>query len=124
MAEPVLEDNTSSYSGTTLGSSDTEPQDTGYSDIDYDYVPSETSEDRAFIASDTEDLSCCSDRTSDSEKSVQNILDEYLMDRDEETTTGREKRPVKAIARRTLYRNGSPETQYLVLWYSWESFGA
>lgn len=32
-----------------------------------------------------------------------------------------EKKPIKAIAKRNVTRNGELKTEYLVLWCSWES---
>jgi hypothetical protein len=32
-----------------------------------------------------------------------------------------EKKPIKAIAKREITRNGQLKTEYLVLWCSWES---
>lgn len=75
-----FEDNNSSCSGTTLRTSDTEFQSF---ELDSDYVPSETSEDRAFVASDNEELSSISDGTCDSNDPIQSILDDYLVHGDD-----------------------------------------
>lgn len=82
MPSSTLEDNRSSCSGTTLGSKDTEPRGSILSELDSDYIPSETSDDGAFIGSDTEELACDSDRMSDSRDSVMSLLDDYLLDKD------------------------------------------
>ena len=64
-------------SGATLGSQDSEPQDVPNSELDSDYVPSEMSEDRAFLASDTEELSYVSDNSFNMEDPVMSIIYDY-----------------------------------------------
>lgn len=78
---------TMSSSGITLGSQDSRLQDVSDSDSDSDFVPSETSDDRAFIASDTEKLSLSSDV--DPEEDVVMMSEFYdCMDMDDQTVGG------------------------------------
>ncbi|KAJ5301237.1 hypothetical protein N7508_006100 [Penicillium antarcticum] len=76
MTPPSSYDDTS-CSGATLGSQDSEPQDVSDSELDSDYVPSEMSEDRAFLASDAEELSYVSDNSSNMEDPVMSIIYDY-----------------------------------------------
>lgn len=55
----------SSYSGTTFQSSDSDAIDLTFFDQESEYVPSETSVDRAFVVSDTEAVSYISDKSSE-----------------------------------------------------------
>lgn len=55
----------SSYSGATFPSNDPDAADVNFSDYESEYVPSETSSDRAFIAPDTDSLSYISDKPSE-----------------------------------------------------------
>lgn len=66
-----------SFSGTTLGSEDSESQDVPYSELDSDYVPSEMSEDRVFLASDIEELPYFSDNSFNMEDLVMSIIYYY-----------------------------------------------
>lgn len=80
---------TTSSSDITLGSQDSRPQHAldSDSDSDSDFVPSETSDDRAFIASDTEKLSLFSD--GDREDDVVMMSDFYdCMDMEDQTVGG------------------------------------
>ena len=77
MPPPISYDDDTSCSGITLGSQDSEPQDAPNSAHDSDYVPSEMSEDRAFLASDTEQLSYFSDNSSDAEDPIMSIIYDY-----------------------------------------------
>lgn len=81
MSPPSCYDDTS-CSGTTLGSQDSEPQDVPNSELDSDYVPSEMSEDRAFVASDTEQLSYFSDNNSNAEDPIMSIIYDYTSHED------------------------------------------
>ncbi|KAJ5100804.1 hypothetical protein N7456_006856 [Penicillium angulare] len=67
-----------SCSGMTLGSRDSEPLEFPSSQPDSDYVPSETSEDREFIASDAEQLSYFSDSNSQADDPVMSIIYDYF----------------------------------------------
>ena len=82
MSSPSCYDDDTSCSGTTLGSQDSEPQDVPNSEIDSDYVPSEMSEDRAFLASDTEQLSYFSDNSSIAEDPIMSIIYDYTSHED------------------------------------------
>ncbi|KAJ5562657.1 hypothetical protein N7535_002897 [Penicillium sp. DV-2018c] len=119
MPPPGSYDDTS-CSGATLGSQDSEPQDVPNSELDSDYVPSEMSEDRAFLASDTEELSYVSDDSSNMEDPVMSMIYDYST-RGDRKIPSLEKKPIKAIAKREITRNGQLKTEYLVLWCSWES---
>ncbi|KAJ5752678.1 hypothetical protein N7520_009595 [Penicillium odoratum] len=77
-------------------------------------VPSETSTDRDFIASDSESLSHASHNSSDALYLFQGHSSE------EEYGVQDGKVPIKTIARQSVMLNGQPITKYLVLWYSWE----
>lgn len=77
MSHPRSHDDDTSCGGTTLGSQDSELQDVPNSELDSDYVPSEMSEDRAFVASDTEQLSYFSDNSSNAEDPVMSIIYDY-----------------------------------------------
>ncbi|KAJ5533348.1 hypothetical protein N7494_009900 [Penicillium frequentans] len=78
-------------------------------------VPSETSDDRDFIASDSERLSYTSHDSSD-------VLYLFHGSSRAEGEFGVQdgKIPIKTIARQSVMQNGQPVTKYLVLWYSWE----
>ncbi|KAJ5146609.1 uncharacterized protein N7515_001173 [Penicillium bovifimosum] len=103
-----------------MGSQDSETQDVPHSELDSDYVPSEMSEDRAFLASDTEELSYVSDNSSNMEDFVMSIIYDYSSHGDRKIPS-LEKKLIKAIAKREITRNGQLRTEYLVLWCSWES---
>jgi hypothetical protein len=60
--------------GISLGSQDSVIQDLPNSEIDSYYVPSEMSEDRAFLASDTEQLSYLSDSSPSPEDPILSII--------------------------------------------------
>ncbi|KAJ5798946.1 uncharacterized protein N7503_006451 [Penicillium pulvis] len=70
-------------------------------------IQSETSEDRDFVISDTDQLSYAS--PSSSNLSNASLKEKGL------------KKPIKTITRRSVDRNGRRVVQYLVLWYSWET---
>ncbi|KAJ5642717.1 hypothetical protein N7490_001776 [Penicillium lividum] len=78
-------------------------------------VPSETSDDRDFIASDTERLSHASHDSSDAL-----YLFHGSSRADGEFGVQDGKIPIKTIARQSVIQNGQSVTKYLVLWYSWE----
>lgn len=59
-----VDDGISSHTGTTFRSNDSDAIDLTFSDHESEYVPSETSADRAFIVSDTDALSYLSDKSS------------------------------------------------------------
>jgi hypothetical protein len=82
MSPPSSYDDDASCSGATLGSQDSEPQDVPNSELDSDYVPSEMSEDRAFLASDTEQLSYFSDNSSSMEDPIMSIIYDYTSHED------------------------------------------
>ncbi|OGE47377.1 hypothetical protein PENARI_c047G00943 [Penicillium arizonense] len=107
--DQLTNDADSSYSGTTFQSNDPDAVDVTFSDYESEYIPSETSSDRAFIAPDTDTLSYISDKPSE-EGNCCSL---------QPSSPGR-KKPVKTISKRTIYCNGQQETQFLVLWYSWE----
>jgi hypothetical protein len=69
-------------SGISLGSQDSVIQDLPDSEIDSDYVPSEMGEDRAFLASDTEQLSYLSDGSSSPHDPILSILYDYTIQED------------------------------------------
>jgi hypothetical protein len=58
-------------------------QDLPNSEIDSDYVPSEMSEDRAFLASDTEQLSYLSDSSPGPEDPILSIIYDYTIQEDD-----------------------------------------
>ncbi|KAJ5346178.1 uncharacterized protein N7506_000254 [Penicillium brevicompactum] len=112
--------NESSDSGTTLNSGGSDVEDITNSDLESEYVPSETSEDREFVVSDSESLSGVSIRSSDPEGSGYNILNDEIGD----VVTKQSIKGIKAlktITKRTVNLNGRQVIQYLVLWYSWET---
>ena len=82
MPPPSSCDDDTCCTGTTLGSQDSEPQEVPNSELDSDYVPSEMSEDRAFLASDTEQLSYFSDNSSNAEDPIMNIIYDYRTNED------------------------------------------
>lgn len=82
MSPPSSHDDDACCSGITLGSQDSEPQDVPNSDVDSDYVPSEMSEDRAFLASDAEKLSYFSDNSSDADDPIMSIIYDYRSHKD------------------------------------------
>lgn len=69
-----------SDSGTTLNSGDSDVEDITHSDLESEYVPSETSEDREFVVSDSESLSGVSIKSSDPEGSGYTILNDEIGD--------------------------------------------
>ncbi|KAJ5982721.1 hypothetical protein N7451_012821 [Penicillium sp. IBT 35674x] len=77
-------------------------------------VPSETSTDRDFMASDSESLSYASHDSSDALYLFRGSSSEEVFG----VQDG--KIPIKTIARQSVMQNGQPVTKYLVLWYSWE----
>ncbi|KAF7589631.1 hypothetical protein BBP40_004004 [Aspergillus hancockii] len=85
-------------------------------------IPSETSDDRAFVISDSEQVS-------DGESSEDNIVarNMSLIDPDADGVTtsqdshARDLRPIRIIAKRSIVQDGEPVIQYLVLWCSWET---
>ncbi|KGO61007.1 hypothetical protein PEX2_065490 [Penicillium expansum] len=70
----------SSYSGSTLNSSESDVEDITHSDIESEYIPSETSEDREFIVSDSESLSFVPNELSEPEGPSYTILDDIVSD--------------------------------------------
>ncbi|OQD78096.1 hypothetical protein PENANT_c089G04323 [Penicillium antarcticum] len=114
----VSEIGESSYSGSTVYSAESDVEDITHSDFESEYIPSETSEDRDFVVSDSESLSCVSVETSAPERSDYNILDD---DVGVVGTGDKSIKPLKTITKRTVNRNGRETVQYLVLWYSWET---
>lgn len=72
--------NESSDSGTTLNSGGSDVEDITNSDLESKYVPSETSEDREFVVSDSESVSDVSIRSSDPKGSGYNILNDEIGD--------------------------------------------
>lgn len=68
----------SSYSGSTVYSAESDVEDITHSDLESEYVPSETSEDRDFVVSDSESLSCVSIETSAPESSGYTILNDEV----------------------------------------------
>ncbi|KAJ5640328.1 uncharacterized protein N7484_008190 [Penicillium longicatenatum] len=89
-----------------MSSEVSDDSDLTFLESESDSVQSETSEDREFIISDTEELSYYSDKSSNNGESYGlNIGVKF---------------PAKTITKRTICRDGRQETQYLVLWYSWE----
>ncbi|KAJ5300202.1 hypothetical protein N7508_007445 [Penicillium antarcticum] len=133
----VSEIGESSYSGSTVYSAESDVEDITHSDFESEYIPSETSEDRDFVVSDSESLSCVSVETSAPERSDYNILDddvgvvgtvsqhlfqceigfEIIIEEQGDKSI----KPLKTITKRTVNRNGRETVQYLVLWYSWET---
>lgn len=69
--------------GISLGSQDSVIQGLPDSEIDSDYVPSEMSEDRAFLASDTEQLSYLSDPSSSPQDPISSIICDYQIQEDD-----------------------------------------
>ncbi|KAF4765431.1 hypothetical protein HAV15_003326 [Penicillium sp. str.  len=110
--------NESSYSGTALNSGGSDVEDITHSDLESEYVPSETSEDREFVVSDSESLSGVSIKSSDPEGSGYTILNDEIGD---VATTIKGIKALKTITKRTVNLNGRQVIQYLVLWYSWET---
>jgi hypothetical protein len=129
--------NESSYSGTTLNSGGSDAEDITNSDFESEYVPSETSEDRDFVVSDSESLSGVSIKSSDPRRSGYTIINDEIEDvvtvsqhpfwREINFDIIIEKqsiegiKPLRTITKRTVNLNGCQVIQYLVLWYSWES---
>jgi hypothetical protein len=127
----------SSYSGSTVYSAESDVEDITHSDLESEYIPSETSEDRDFVVSDSESLSCVSIETSAPESPGYNILNDgvgvvgtvskYLFqceigfDIIIEEQGDKSIKPLRTITKRTVNRNGRQTVQYLVLWYSWET---
>lgn len=72
--------NKSSYSGTALDSGGSDIEDITHSDLESEYVPSETSEDREFVVSDSESLSGVSTNPLDPEGSGYSILNDEIGD--------------------------------------------
>ncbi|CRL30038.1 unnamed protein product [Penicillium camemberti] len=134
--DQLSDDTDSSYSDTTFLSKDSDAIDLTFSDYESGYVPSETSVDRAFVASDTDALSYTSDNPSEEgqaswglgEGIVEDIEDvssakqkkNFLTDDWLQPLPLGEKKPVKTISKKMIYCNGQQETHFLVLWYSWE----
>ncbi|KAJ6019480.1 hypothetical protein N7522_001547 [Penicillium canescens] len=119
-----------SYSGSTVYSAESDVEDITHSDLESEYVPSETSEDRDFVVSDSESLSCISIETSAPERSGYNIHNDEVdgvgtceidFDIIIEEQGDKSIKPLKTITKRTVNRNGRQTVQYLVLWYSWET---
>ncbi|KAJ5291501.1 hypothetical protein N7478_000752 [Penicillium angulare] len=122
MSVKITRDDESSCSGITLTSRESPLQDTSLSELDSEYVPSETSEDQRFVIDDTDKLSYYSDDVFE----VADLLDndtrmmDCIIDDSPESLESGEKVPIKTVAKRTVYQNGQVQTQYLVLWTSWE----
>ncbi|KAJ5461012.1 uncharacterized protein N7458_002564 [Penicillium daleae] len=119
--ERILKKTKLFYNETELSSSDLDGNETDYTDSDTqsESVPSETSEDRNFVVSDTDQLSYLSDSSSrsyDSESMVFKNLDQEIS-----VSSGGLKIPIKTIAQRVVSYEGRQVTQNLVLWYSWEA---
>ncbi|KAJ5976616.1 hypothetical protein N7481_010323, partial [Penicillium waksmanii] len=76
---------------------------------------SETSEDRRFVASESDDA------TYSDEESLGSSLPciHHLMDANGSNQVGK-KIPISAIASRLISEDGISVVQYLVLWQSWE----
>ena len=72
--------NESSYRGAALDSGRSDVEDITHSDLESEYVPSETSEDREFVVSDSESLSGISTNPSGPEGSVYTILNDEIGD--------------------------------------------
>lgn len=115
--------------------SGSEPAESSFhSDITSEYIPSETSEDRMFVAPDTEEQPLLL-----SDADVLSRLDEvsctsmqqvgFLQQKVEETDDicqdpqNKGLRPIKIMANRSISTEAGPATQFLVLWYSWEKAG-
>ncbi|KAJ5976503.1 hypothetical protein N7481_010210, partial [Penicillium waksmanii] len=77
---------------------------------------SETSEDRRFVASESDDA------TYSDEESLGSSFPciHHLMDGQETSSTVGKKIPISAIASRLISEDGISVVQYLVLWQSWE----
>ncbi|KAJ5974858.1 hypothetical protein N7481_008565 [Penicillium waksmanii] len=77
---------------------------------------SETSEDRRFVASESDDA------TYSDEESLGSSFPYIhpLMDGQETSSTVGKKIPISAIASRLISEDGISVVQYLVLWQSWE----
>ena len=80
LPEYISKDDKSSYSGSTLNSGESDVEDITHSDLESEYVPSETSEDRDFVVSDSESLPCVSNEPSDPEEPAYTILDGVVED--------------------------------------------
>ncbi|KAJ5593569.1 hypothetical protein N7537_010473 [Penicillium hordei] len=120
LSEYIPKDDKSSYSGCTLNSGESDVEDITHSDFESEYIPSETSEDRDFIVSDSESLACVSNEPSDTKGPSYTFLDDVLGDVMTEQCVESIK-PLKAITKRTVNYNGRQVVQYLVIWYSWET---
>ncbi|KAJ5917559.1 hypothetical protein N7466_011113 [Penicillium verhagenii] len=97
-------------------SSTSDSLDIAVSESESEYVSSETSEDRAFLASETDELRYYSDGSSDHDP----LWDETMnkdVDESRRTRIG-VKIPTKTVLKRTFRQDQG--TCYLVLWYSWE----
>ncbi|ODM16194.1 hypothetical protein SI65_08193 [Aspergillus cristatus] len=81
---------------------------TSLSDTTSNYIPSETSEDRAFVVSD-------------SEEQLWLTSDDEILGRWDENQQNKGLRPIKVMARRSVASKDGQITQYLTLWYSWET---
>ncbi|KAJ5291453.1 hypothetical protein N7478_000704 [Penicillium angulare] len=120
MSAEVMFDDESSCSGITLTSYESPLQVTSRSELDSEYVPSETSEDRRFVVAETDNLSYYSQDAFE----VEDLLDTHMIDcvndnKREYLETG-VKVPIKAVAKRTVCQDGQLQIQHLVLWTSWE----
>ncbi|KAJ5330580.1 hypothetical protein N7476_000363 [Penicillium atrosanguineum] len=94
-----------------------EPEDTcSASSEKSSVVPSETSEDRDFIVSDTENLSDAS------AESTEGFNSYYCASCrcDGKCGVKGEKIAIKTIAKHSVSQDEHEVTRYLVLWYSWE----
>ncbi|KAJ6000921.1 hypothetical protein N7481_001330 [Penicillium waksmanii] len=98
----------------------------GYGDLDIEETVddststegdmSETSEDRRFVASESDDA------TYSDEESLGSSFPciHHLMDGQETSSTVGKKIPISSIASRLISEDGISVVQYLVLWQSWE----
>jgi hypothetical protein len=80
LPEYTTKGNESSYSGTALDSGGSDVEDVTHSDPESEYVPSETSEDREFVVSDSESLSGVSIESLDPNGSGYTILNDEIGD--------------------------------------------
>lgn len=134
--EPILDffgESNTNFNVSESTESGSEPAESSFhSDATSEYIPSETSEDRMFVAPDTEEQPLT---LSDAE--VFGCWDEVSctsMQASGVSTTGQVEgadnlcqdsqnkgfRPIKIMAKRSVSAEAGPATQYLVLWYSWE----
>ncbi|KAI2791710.1 hypothetical protein POX_c04582 [Penicillium oxalicum] len=105
---------------TALGANATTISGLTGSDTASEDIPSETSDDRAFIVSDTDQLSYFS---TDSSEASDSSLFQYDPSYNNIVDAPRDwmKLPIREITRKIVLEYGHEVEQYLVLWCYWET---